>query len=225
MARSRGVRVAVDDGAARRAAARSRPEAAPRAASPAPGRSMSAPRSKRNEASVDSASRLLVRRTETGSNQALSNATRTRYRPSTSESAPPMTPATACGREPSAMTSMSPASLPHDAVQRPHGLSRPRAADPQLASREPVEVERVHRVAELEHHVVGDVDDVVDRPYVGCLQARRHPARRRADADLRHRGRVPGAQRESAWSSMVTGSAPSPAARCRLRAGHVIASP
>ena len=55
---------------------------------------MSAPRSKRNDASVDSASRLLVRRTETGSNQALSNAARAVPAP-TSESAPPMTPATA----------------------------------------------------------------------------------------------------------------------------------
>ena len=37
------------------------------------------------------------------------------------------------------------------------------------------EVEAVHRLAEFEHHVVGDVDDVVDRPHAGSRQPLRQP--------------------------------------------------
>ena len=156
---------------------------------------MSAPRSKRNDASVDSASRLLVRRTETGSNQALSNAARAvpgadlgigaahdpghRLRPR------------AVGDDQHVAVE-----LPLDAVQRSHRLSRPRAANPQLASGKAVEVERVHRLAQLEHHVVRDVDYVVDGPDVRRFETRRHPGRRRTDPDLGYRRRVAGTERE-----------------------------
>ena len=67
---------------------------------------MSAPRSNRADASVFRPSRLLVRRTDTGWKQALSNTT-VRVDEETSDAAPPMTPAIAWARSRSAMTSMS----------------------------------------------------------------------------------------------------------------------
>ena len=70
------------------------------------GRLGSTPRSKRVLASVLSPSALLVRRTELALNDALSN-TMVRVAGPTSESAPPMTPATAIGAAASAITSMS----------------------------------------------------------------------------------------------------------------------
>ncbi len=45
-------------------------------------------------------------------------------------------------------------------------------------------VERVHRLAELEQHVVGDVDDVADRADAAGVQPRLHPVGRRADGDV-----------------------------------------
>ena len=50
------------------------------------------------------------------------------------------------------------------AVERPQLLSAPGAADDDRAPAHPVEIERVHRVAELEHDEVGHVDDVRDGP-------------------------------------------------------------
>ena len=47
--------------------------------------------------------------------------------------------------------------------------------------REPLEIERVHRVAELEQHVVRDVDDIVDGADAGCGQPLLHPRWRRRD--------------------------------------------
>ncbi|MNR19391.1 hypothetical protein D3C85_1361790 [compost metagenome] len=41
------------------------------------------------------------------------------------------------------------------------------------------EVEGVHRLAEFEHHVVGDVDGSVDAAHVGTTQALDHPQRGR----------------------------------------------
>ena len=86
----------------------------------------------------------------------------------TSLSAPPMTPASATAPRSSAMT-MSPAcsarSTPSSVVIR---SPRP-ARRTWMPPRELVEVERVQRVAQLEQHVVGDVDQVRDRA---------HPARR-----------------------------------------------
>ena len=49
-------------------------------------------------------------------------------------------------------------------------------------SGEPLEIERVHRLPELEHHVVGDVDDVVDRADAGSLEPLAQPAGDGADA-------------------------------------------
>ncbi len=54
---------------------------------------------------------------------------------------------------------------PLDAVERRHLLPRLRGADDQRTVRDLVEVEGVQRLRRHQHHVVGDVDDVVDRPH------------------------------------------------------------
>ena len=66
---------------------------------------------------------------------------------------------------------MSGSSVALDAVER-RASARPACARRTTIAPpgEPLEIERVHRLAELEHHVVGDVDDVVDRPDAGGLE-------------------------------------------------------
>ena len=61
-------------------------------------------------------------------------------------------------------------------VQQQHvlALAAPAHVDP---PRELVEVVDVQRPAELEHHVVGDVDQRRDRALPGALQPRAHPFR------------------------------------------------
>jgi hypothetical protein len=71
---------------------------------------MSAPRSNRVDASVFKPRRLLVRLTEAGLKYALSSAIVV-VASVTSEAAPPITPAIACARSRSAITSMSGSSL------------------------------------------------------------------------------------------------------------------
>ena len=66
------------------------------------------------------------------------------------------------------------------AVERREPLALARRAHVQLRARDPVEVVGVHRLAERQHHVVGDVDHVADRPLAGRHQARLQPQRRRA---------------------------------------------
>ena len=100
----------------------------------------------------------------------------------TSESAPPMTPPIACARSASAMTSMSSAERALLAVERLDRLAGPRAADDDRRAAKPRQIERVHRMPELEQHVVGDVDDVADRTDAARRQPRLHPVGRRADA-------------------------------------------
>ena len=51
----------------------------------------------------------------------------------------------------------------------------------QLAARDLVEVEGVQRLRGEQHHVVGDVDDVVDRPLAGRHQPRLQPGGERPD--------------------------------------------
>ena len=60
-------------------------------------------------------------------------------------------------------------------------LAGPGPADDDPPAFEPVEVERVQRLARLEHDVVGDVHDVVDRPQPDRLQAALHPVGAGAD--------------------------------------------
>ncbi len=71
-----------------------------------------------------------------------------------------------------------------DAVQRVQPLAGSRAADHQRASAEAFQIERVHRLPELEHHVVGDVDDVADRADAGGGQPVGEPLRRGSNLDL-----------------------------------------
>ncbi len=75
-------------------------------------------------------------------------------------------------------------------VERRELLARARAAHADLRPAELLDVERVHRMAHLEHHVVGDVDDVVDGPDADGREPRREPGGRRPDADIRARQRV-----------------------------------
>ena len=51
-------------------------------------------------------------------------------------------------------------------------------------------VEGVHRLTELEQHVVGDVDDVADRTARRRAQPRLHPVRRRADRHIGDRAGI-----------------------------------
>ena len=73
----------------------------------------------------------------------------------------------------------------------PFCASRTRRCRP--ASRS--QVERVHRVPQLEEHVVGDVDDVVDRADAGRGEPLGEPGGRRADADVSDGGAVARASR------------------------------
>ena len=67
------------------------------------------------------------------------------------------------------------------AVERHEPLALTRAANVQRRPGQPIEVVGVHRLAERQHHVVGDVDDVVDRPLARRDQARLQPQRRGPD--------------------------------------------
>ena len=94
----------------------------------------------------------------------------------------PITPPMAVARVSSAMTSVSasaydrPSSVVSvSAARAPHDNGRPGQARV---------IERVHRVAQLEQHVVGDVDDVADRPDAAGGQPARHPRRRGCDRDI-----------------------------------------
>ena len=80
-------------------------------------------------------------------------------------------------------------------VQRRQALARPRAANHERLAVEPIEIERVHRLADLQHHVVRDVDDVADRSNARRFEALGEPARRRTDRHLEHLGAVARAER------------------------------
>ena len=104
-----------------------------------------------------------------------------------------MTPATATARSASAMTSISGDSSRCLSVERA-AASRPgsRRSHADLTAAEARVIERVHRLTELEQHVVGDVHDVAGRPDAGGAQARLHPLRRRADRHVRDCASVTG---------------------------------
>ena len=102
-------------------------------------------------------------------------------RPSTSLSAPPMTPATATGLFGVGDHQHVGLKLALAAVDECQLLAGPGAADDDAPSAELVEVEGVQRLAHLQHDVVRYVDDVVDRAHAGGEQALLHPRRRLAD--------------------------------------------
>ena len=57
-------------------------------------------------------------------------------------------------------------------------------ADARRPGREQIIIERVERLAQLQHDIVGYVDDVVDRTHSGLRQTFLHPGRRSADLDI-----------------------------------------
>ena len=151
---------------------------------PAGGALTSPPRSKRMDASVFSPSRLLVRRTDAGWKYALSRTIR--VVPSWISESPSAHHA-GDRRGPFGVGDDEHVRIERalDAVQR-RAASRPRRAR-RITSAPPrsrCDVERVHRLAHLQHHVVGDVDDVVDGAHAGGLEALGEPGGRGPDADV-----------------------------------------
>ena len=73
-----------------------------------------------------------------------------------------------------------------DSVERADTLPGPCAPDDERAPGQPLEVECVHRLSDLEHHVVGDVDDVADRADAGGSEAIGEPLGRGTDGNLEH---------------------------------------
>ena len=71
-----------------------------------------------------------------------------------------------------------------DPVERLECFFLARPADNQASTSQTIEIERVHRLTELEHHVVGHVDDVVDGPDTSRLESLGQPARGRADTNI-----------------------------------------
>ena len=130
----------------------------------------SAPRSNRAEASVLSPSFLLVRRTLFGSKNALSSTmvfgAVAHFRHAAAHHAGNRLRLVAVGDDQHLGIERA-----IDAVERLDALAWCRAANPDFPARELLEVERVHRLSELEQHVVRDVDDVVDGPHAGGLQS------------------------------------------------------
>ncbi len=74
-------------------------------------------------------------------------------------------------------------------VEGEQPLAGARRAHAHAAAPQPIEIEGVERLAELEHHQVGDVHDVVDAALARGLEARRQPGRRRRDAHAPHDAR------------------------------------
>ena len=107
----------------------------------------------------------------------------------TSERLPPMTPAIDVGPSSSAISTTSSSTTRVWSSSVIDLLARGRAAHDEPAPGDAVEVEGVHRLPGQQHHVVRDVDDVVDRALAGGHQARLQPGRRGADRDVRERPR------------------------------------
>ena len=84
------------------------------------------------------------------------------------------------------------ARLAVERLDRFAGLRAPH--DDRRPPRSCAQIERVHRLAELEQHVVGDVDDVADRPHAAHRQPVLHPLRGGADGDVGNRADVAAAQ-------------------------------
>ena len=70
------------------------------------------------------------------------------------------------------------------AVQSLDGLTVAGTADNNAAVGQALVVERMHRLAVLEHNIVGDINDVVDRTNAASMQTLAHPRRRRLDLDI-----------------------------------------
>ena len=70
------------------------------------------------------------------------------------------------------------------AVQSLDGLTVAGTADNNAAIGQALVVERMHRLAVLEHNIVGDINDVVDRTNAAGVQTLAHPRRSRLDLDI-----------------------------------------
>ena len=103
-------------------------------------------------------------------------------------------------------------------VERDHLLAVARPADHEVPAGDEVPVERVQRLAGQQHHVVGDVDDVVDRALAGGHQARLQPRRRRADRDVLEQPR--GEARAQVRAPRPRCSRPRPARACPGSSSH-----
>ena len=124
-----------------------------------------------------------VRRTLDRSKCALSSSTR-RVDALTSVASPPMTPASATARAPSATTRSAGTNsrvAPSSVWSASPGCGRP-DHDGRRVQR--VEIEGVERLAHLPQHEVGDVDHVVDRPHGDRFETAHQPVRARAQSHL-----------------------------------------
>ena len=164
---------------------------------PAGGALTSPPRSNRIEASVFNPSRLLVRRTDGGWKYALSSTIRVvplvDLRVSSAHHAGHRRGTLGVGDDEHVLVERA-----LDAVERLQRLAGGRAPDHEPAAAEPRQVERVHRLAHLQHHVVGDVDDVVDGADAGGFEALGEPGGRGPDAHVEDLRAIPRAQRRLA---------------------------
>ena len=102
-----------------------------------------------------------------------------------------MIPAIPSGPRSSAISSVSRSSCAGDVVDRLEPLAGLRAPDDQpvpaaCVARDAVGVVGVDRLAQLEHHVVADVDDVADRALAGGPEPHLDPIRRRTDRHAVH---------------------------------------
>ena len=75
------------------------------------------------------------------------------------------------------------------AVERLNGLALARGAYDDVAAFDAAEVKSVHRLTVLEHDVVGNINDVVDRAHAAVAQSLAHPARGRRNLDVFHHAR------------------------------------
>ena len=89
------------------------------------------------------------------------------------------------------------------AIERQHLLAVFRAADGEIAL-DLRGVENMQRTAVIEGHVVGDVDERIDRPKTDRQQAPLHPFRRRAVLDAAHE-----TESEDGAELLVAGANPS----------------
>ena len=69
-------------------------------------------------------------------------------------------------------------------VERMEVLACGRTARRQLVARDFIIIIGMHRLAELEHDEIRDIDDIVDGADAGTFEALLHPGRRRADLDV-----------------------------------------
>ena len=107
----------------------------------------------------------------------------------TSELSPPITPAIASGLSPSAISRSFGSSVRVTLSSVTNSRVSPARRTTILPSGDFTEVERVQRLSEFEHHVVGRIDDVVERAHPAQFEPAPEPRGRRPDLDSGHRER------------------------------------